>query len=49
MTIVLGVIYMLLFVAAFTTLAWGMDTGRRSVTRVGVVLVVLWGIWAVVH
>ncbi len=49
MVVVLGLIYMLLFVAAFATLAFGLDSGNSRATTVGIVLVAIWGCCAVIH
>ena len=49
MVVVLGLIYMLLFVAAFATLAFGLDSGNSRVATVGIVLVAIWSCWAVIH
>ena len=48
-TEVLGLLYMILMVAAFTVLAAGLDTGKKSMTTAGIVLVAIWGVCAVVH
>lgn len=48
-TIAFGIIYSILMVIAFVTLIAGLDTGNKSITRAGFVLVVFWGVWAVVH
>ncbi len=48
-TEVLGLLYMIMMVIAFATLAAGLDTGKRPITAVGIVLVAIWSIWAVVH
>ncbi len=49
MVVVLGLIYMLLFVAAFATLAFGLDSGNSRATTVGIVLVAIWVCCAVIH
>ena len=49
MTLIIGIIYLLFAVVSFVTLMIGLDTGNKTVTRMGAVMVVLWGIWAVVH
>lgn len=48
-TIIFGFIYTILMVIAFVTLVAGLDSGNRAITRAGLVLVVIWGVWAVVH
>lgn len=48
-TEVLGLLYMILMVVAFMVLAAGLDTGKKSITTVGIVLVAIWGICAVMH
>ena len=49
MVIILGFIYILLFVVAFVTLAFGLNSGNKRATTVGIMLVALWGCWAIVH
>ncbi len=48
-TEVFGLLYMILMVVAFTVLAAGLDTSKKSVTTAGIMLVAIWGICAVVH
>lgn len=47
--IVLAFIYIIMMVVAFMTLVAGMDSGNKAITRIGVVLAIIWGIWAVAH
>ena len=49
MTVFLGIIHMLLFVAAFATLTFGLNSKNKWVTTVGIILVAFWGCWAVIH
>ena len=49
MLVVIGIVYLLLIVVAFMTLIAGLDKGNRRITTVGVILVAIWGAWAIVH
>ena len=47
--VVLGLVYMLLFVVACVVFACGVDSSNSRITTLGLVLVVLWGCWAIIH
>ena len=49
MVVVLGLVYMLLFVIACVVFACGLESSNKHITIFGLVLVVLWGCWAIIH